>query len=172
VTLGAADPDNVTLKVITALEAITVPGLAVRVVVGPSNPHLEEIRREADRSAAKIEILCNVRDMPGLMSWADLAVTAGGSTCWELAFMGTPAVVMVVAENQRLIARGLEAAGMAVNLGEYRSLTRQGLEEALRLLKADSGMRAQMSRRGKAMVDGLGAERVVSAIGSAKYWIS
>jgi spore coat polysaccharide biosynthesis predicted glycosyltransferase SpsG len=33
-------------------------------------------------------------------AWADVAVSAGGSTCWELAFMGAPGLIITVAENQ------------------------------------------------------------------------
>ena len=39
VTLGGADPDNVTSKVIQALQLLDMPELHVKVIVGPANPH-------------------------------------------------------------------------------------------------------------------------------------
>ena len=51
------------------------------------------------------------------MAWADLAISGAGSTCWELACMGLPAVTLVLAENQRAIAEQLNAAGLVLNLG-------------------------------------------------------
>lgn len=36
--------------------------------------------------------------MPELMAWADLSIAAGGSTNWELAFMGLPSLVITIAD--------------------------------------------------------------------------
>ena len=47
-------------------------------------------------------------NMPELMARADVAVSAGGSTCWEVAFMGLPFLIVVLAENQEHIAKELE----------------------------------------------------------------
>ena len=40
-------------------------------------------------------------DMRAIMATADLAVTAGGQTTYELAASGVPAVALCIAENQR-----------------------------------------------------------------------
>ena len=51
------------------------------------------------------------------MLWAELAITAAGSTCWELACLGVPAVTIVTAENQRGIAASLSHAGITQDAG-------------------------------------------------------
>ena len=63
VTMGGADPDNVTLKVLRALEETGLEGLEIRVLVGGANPHQEKLSNFADASAHQIEIVCNVRKM-------------------------------------------------------------------------------------------------------------
>jgi UDP-2,4-diacetamido-2,4,6-trideoxy-beta-L-altropyranose hydrolase len=125
VTLGAADSDNVTSKVIRALQLISRPELEARVVVGPSNPHIAELSALVSPGRTNIELRSNVRDMPALMAWADIAVSAAGSTCWELAFMQVPTITITTAENQSLAARTLHESGFAevlVGMNRWRSL--------------------------------------------------
>jgi UDP-2,4-diacetamido-2,4,6-trideoxy-beta-L-altropyranose hydrolase len=117
VTLGGADPDNVTGKVIEALAPLDIE---VKVVVGGSNPHLPELQQAVEgmkTQAAKIELVINPADMPGLMAWADLAIAAGGSTAWELAFMGLPFFTIILAENQVHLANALDSLGATTCLG-------------------------------------------------------
>ena len=92
VTLGGGDPDNVTLKVIQALAQVEIEGLEAVVVVGAANPHLQELQAVVKDLPFPIRLESNVTNMPELMAWADVAITAGGSTCWESAFMGLPAL--------------------------------------------------------------------------------
>ena len=117
VTLGGADPDNVTGKVIEALVPLDIE---VKVVVGGSNPHLLELQQAVvslRTQPAKIELVQNPTDMPGLMAWADLAIAAGGSTAWELAFMGLPFFTIILAENQVHLASALDSLGATTCLG-------------------------------------------------------
>ncbi len=117
VTMGGSDPDNVTLKILHALEQVELNGLEVTVVVGGNNPHYDALQAAAQRSQHAVRLEHNVTDMPALMAWADVAVSAGGSTCWELAFLGLPSVVVVLADNQRAIVHGLATVHYAVYLG-------------------------------------------------------
>jgi UDP-2,4-diacetamido-2,4,6-trideoxy-beta-L-altropyranose hydrolase len=164
VTLGGADPDNATEKVIDALLG---SGLEVKVVVGGSNPHLPSLRRAAAAAAigsTRVELVVNTLRMPELMKWADMAVAAGGSTSWELAFFGVPTLFMILADNQAANARELERQGFGVCLGENSKLTASQVTKAiLRLARAES-IRSEFSIRGQKMVDGGGAARVANAM--------
>ena len=161
VTLGGADPDNVTLKVIQALSQVHVGGLEAVVVVGSSNPHREALRSAVGYSGCAIHMEHNVVEMPALMAWADLAISAGGSTCWELALMGVPSLLLVLADNQQLVAEGLDAAGAAVNLGRPALLAPADIARALTELALAPEKRATIARRGQELTDGAGAARVV-----------
>jgi UDP-2,4-diacetamido-2,4,6-trideoxy-beta-L-altropyranose hydrolase len=163
VTMGGADPDNATLKVIQALNLIGDPHLQARIVVGPSNSNIESLQNDS-LSGFSFEILTSAKDMPGLMAWADVAVSAGGSTCWELAFMGLPSMVVVLAENQRDIAMRAQAVGMALNLGWHEHLLTEHLSEVLTGLIQSPAQRRRMSQSGKALVDGNGAVRVAERL--------
>ncbi|MBN3905793.1 MAG: UDP-2,4-diacetamido-2,4,6-trideoxy-beta-L-altropyranose hydrolase [Nostoc sp. NMS1] len=162
VTLGGADPDNVTLKVIEGLQQVEVEGLEVVVVVGGSNPHYEQLRSASQESRFPIQLKRNVTNMPELMAWADIAVTGGGSTCWELAFMGLPSLVVILAENQRAIAEKLQVMGVVVNLGWHENVSTVEIASEVVQLVIATGRREKMTRCSQELVDGQGSIRVLS----------
>lgn len=164
VTTGGSDPGNLTLRALRALRDLDRSDLAIRVVAGPMNPHGDALRRELESFTGVWELATAVDDMSEPMAWADLAISAAGSTCWELAFMGVPMIVIPVAENQRPIAESLEEAGAAVRAGWDGPPGAELLAHTVRSLIPDSEKRAEMSRRGREMVDGLGARRVAEAL--------
>jgi UDP-2,4-diacetamido-2,4,6-trideoxy-beta-L-altropyranose hydrolase len=161
VTLGGGDPQNITLDVVQALQRVAVPGVVVKVIVGPANPNWKALENATRNPPTSTTLTAAVDNMPELMAWADLAITAGGSTCWEAAFMGLPAVVFAVAENQRAVCQGLEHAGVVLNLGWHEQVGPARIAEAVRALLPASAKREEMSRRGERLVDGQGAERVL-----------
>jgi len=170
VTLGGADPHNVMLEVVQALKLLDIKGLEVKIVVGPANPHSGEIEEEIQkdqRTALAFQIVRNV-DMPELMTWADVAVSAGGITSWELAFMGVPFLAFTLAENQRDIGPKLQDAGAAIDLGWPDQVDIAQLSGALDGLLVDPDRRRKMSSRAKKLVDGQGAKRVASLMA----WLS
>lgn len=168
VTLGGSDPRNVTAEVIRVLQRVDAEGLDVVVVVGEENPFWGELRQVAAESTRAVRLVSNVTEMPELMAWADLTISAGGSTCWELAFMGCPAILLIVAENQRVAANLLAEVGVAVSLGDAWQIDPERVVPSICDLLNDSEARAQMSRKGRSLVDGLGASRVVQVLESAQ----
>ena len=162
VTLGGADSQNATLKVIQALQQVVLDGLEAVVVVGGMNPHLTELRSAIQQSKRNIRLESNVPHMPDWIAWADIAIAAGGSTCWELAFMGLPALILVLADNQQSVATALEAAGAAVNLGRHTALAPADIAQAVSRLAAAQDTRAAIAQRAQELVDGSGAFRIVS----------
>lgn len=166
VTLGGADADNVTKKVIDALAG---SGLAVKVAVGGSNPHLPTLRQAAEAAtngATRVELVVNTSDMSGLMQWADMAVAAAGSTSWELAYSGVPSVFVILAENQAANARELEREGFGFCVGDHSGLDESHIRKAIYDLAGNRELRASFASRGREMVDGRGAARVADAFAS------
>jgi spore coat polysaccharide biosynthesis predicted glycosyltransferase SpsG len=109
-----------------------------------------------------IRIVRNSTNMPELMAWADVAVTAGGSTCWELALMGLPMLVLTLADNQQATAEGFEAHQAAISLGADISADGKKVSEVLGKLLVDKERRRSLSSNAQRLVDGCGASRVMS----------
>jgi UDP-2,4-diacetamido-2,4,6-trideoxy-beta-L-altropyranose hydrolase len=160
VTLGGGDVDNQTAKSLRALGSLA--GVKAKVLVGSQNPHCAEIQQLAHSLCYETRI--DEVDIAAGMQWADLAVCAGGSTCWEMAFMGLPNVILSLAENQIPIAESLEAAGCSIHAGWHETVTEADLTTAIENVLADDAERAKMSRLGCELVDGKGGDRVVAVL--------
>src|SRR5215472_2343913 len=104
VTMGGSDPENLTLRAIEALELINVDRLEAVVVVGGSNLHASSLRAAVAKSHKNIRLLTDVSNMSESMKWAEVAVSAAGSTRWEMCFFGLPAVLIDFAPNQTPVA--------------------------------------------------------------------
>lgn len=162
VTLGGSDPDNVTCLVIGALAQLVA--IEVVVVVGGSNPNLAAVKQAVANCGFACRLVVNATNMPELMTWADVAISAAGSTSWELAYMGLPSLLVVVAKNQTGIAEAMARAGVSQNLGSSATLTARRITDALRGLLADHAQRKTQSRKGRELVDGLGVDRVLTSL--------
>ncbi|MDF7825520.1 UDP-2,4-diacetamido-2,4,6-trideoxy-beta-L-altropyranose hydrolase [Pontiellaceae bacterium B12227] len=164
VTFGGSDLDNVTSVIIHAINALNDPALNVKVIVGAANPNRATLEELIKQSPCSIEMISSVKDMASVFEWADLVVSAGGSTCWELCYLGLPFLVVVIAENQRRIAEGLDKAGAAINLGWHETLQVESVKSALYDLSMDPVRREDQRLRGRVLVDGNGAVRIVECI--------
>ena len=168
VTLGGSDPENHTLKVIQALQKVDVTDLEAVVVVGPTNPHMRELEIAIGQSQIPIRLIGDVRNMPELLSWADIAVSSAGTTTWELLFLGTPILALIVAGNQRSISEQIESRGAGESLGLAGKVSTKSLAKSITQLLEDSELRAQMSENARQIVDGQGSQRVVASIREAR----
>jgi UDP-2,4-diacetamido-2,4,6-trideoxy-beta-L-altropyranose hydrolase len=162
VTLGGSDPDNVTLRVIEGLMA--APEFEAQIVVGGSNPHLDQLRDAMGGSRQGLRLVHNAGDMAELMAWADVAISAAGTAAWEMAFMGLPALLIVLADNQESIASALVDAGAALSMGPAGSPSGEDIRNRLRGLASSHEALEKMSARGRVLIDGRGAERAVAAM--------
>ena len=161
ITLGGADIDNVSLEIAQILNSYKLSKLRIKIVVGPANPNLAVLKTELNGSLHRYEIIVSPDDMPGLMHWADVAVSAAGSTCWELAYMGVPSAVVVLTDNQEIIADGLEKSRAAVNLGRFEALTIAKFRDGFFPIIESKALQIELIRNQRKLVDGRGAERVI-----------
>lgn len=165
VTLGGSDPHNVSLRVMQALNDERLKDCEAVVIAGPANSFVSELAAEAvSHMNSSVSVLVGTSDMPKKMAWADLAVSAAGTTVYELAFMGVPSLLIEMADNQNKNMKAFRSAGLAVCLGRQGDLTAPDIAEALALLARDSGRMNAMGKRGRELVDGAGADRFVTVL--------
>jgi UDP-2,4-diacetamido-2,4,6-trideoxy-beta-L-altropyranose hydrolase len=164
VTVGGTDPDNVTVRIIRALRLLAEDKLEATIVIGGANPHGDGLEQEIKGAGDTLRLVRDAFDMPRLIADADVAISAAGITCWEMCFLGLPSVLIDVAENQTPVAHELDRQGVATYAGSSGQVTPQDIAARLKLLLFAPERRATMSERGRRLVDGCGAERVVSAM--------
>jgi UDP-2,4-diacetamido-2,4,6-trideoxy-beta-L-altropyranose hydrolase len=162
VTMGGADPNNATSPIVRALAQVTIPGLRAKIVIGPANPYCDVQHGQIDTCGRDFELIAAGADMPALMAWADLAISAAGSTLWELLFMQVPTIAICIAGNQRGYVETLRTkAGVAFHDTAAGSCNLTGDVLSLALSKPT---RARMAANGRRIVDGDGSGRVIRSI--------
>lgn len=115
ITMGGVDKDNATGGVLTALRVCPLPAdCQITVVMGTTAPWLSEVEQLARDMPWPTRVLVGVNDMAQLMADSDLAIGAAGATSWERCCLGLPTIMLVLADNQRQVAQGLEKAGAAM----------------------------------------------------------
>lgn len=164
VTLGGGDPENHTLKVIQALQKVDIPGVEAIVVIGASNPHTDLVEAAIGQSRIPIRLICNASNMPELMAWADVAVSAAGSTTWELLFLGMPAMFFILADNQRYVAEQMDSQEIGKSLGWAGDISVEPLAKTIALLLKDLDLRAKISEKARQIIDGRGVQRVITVM--------
>ncbi|HSH03957.1 MAG TPA: UDP-2,4-diacetamido-2,4,6-trideoxy-beta-L-altropyranose hydrolase [Anaerolineae bacterium] len=171
VTLGGSDPDNITYSVLAGLKQLEVEGepIQVDVIVGGGNPHYQQLLAQVV-DKPNWRLLRDVDDMPSLMSQVDLAITAGGGTCWELAFMGVPMLIIILAPNQRQIGNVFMEKGIGRLLGEGTILEPNQVAEQIMTLQADKVLLQEMSVKCQQLITGWGADQVVGELQNRFQW--
>ncbi|OCL27611.1 UDP-2,4-diacetamido-2,4,6-trideoxy-beta-L-altropyranose hydrolase [Orenia metallireducens] len=167
VTVGGSDPLNLTPKVINSLDILEKElkkSLHVDVVIGPSFNNIDKIIEMTRKNRLEISLHFNIRKMSRLMLESDLSITAGGTTLYELAATGTPAVVLLQADNQVLAAKEMERLGTIINLGFGNKVEIEKLAATLIEIAKNEVKRKKMSKVGQKLVDGYGATRCVERI--------
>jgi len=162
VTMGGGDPENHTLKVIQALQKVEVAGLEATVVIGAGEPHTDMLEASIRQSRVSIRLIFDAKNMPELMVWADIAVSNAGSTIWELLFLGTPTLALILADNQQCVAEQIEFQGLGKNLGRAENVSSESLAREIELLLKDSDFRTKISDRARRIVDEKGTQRVIN----------
>lgn len=108
--------------------------------------------------------LAGVDDVRAVLETCDLAVSAAGSTIWELCRFGIPIVAVAVADNQLGVLDTIERAGVGVALGRIDDLSAEAVASEVRRLRADRARFNAMADRARSLVDGRGAARIASAL--------
>jgi UDP-2,4-diacetamido-2,4,6-trideoxy-beta-L-altropyranose hydrolase len=163
VMMGGSDPEKLTARVLEALASGEFADLETMVVVGGSNPHFAMLQGLAVQSGRRITVRNDVSNVAELMAAADVAVSAAGTTCWEICLLGLPALLFDVAANQTAVARELDRRGCAVHVGNQRVAAESIVDQLARVLRSCE-LRRSLSISCRQLVDGDGAGRVVSIL--------
>lgn len=162
VTMGGSDIRNATP---TAVRAFADTGLRLDIVVGPGfSPENREAIRAATAGLDTVVIHQepDVEKLAEAMFRADIAVSATGTTVYELLATGTPTIGVPQVENQIPVAEALadRDALSSLELGA----TAERIQQELRDLLDDKERRRSLQSAGCDLVDGRGAERLYRVI--------
>lgn len=165
ISTGGTDPYHVALRCVEYLrEHPPDAGAIYHIVLGAMNRDAGRIQETA-AGLPHIALHRQVADMRALMLRCDMAVSAGGTTLYELCASGLPTVTYILADNQIRGAAAFEAAGLMPCVGDVREAPGfvgrifAALERA-----GDRDRRRETAERMQTLVDGNGAARLAEAI--------
>ena len=169
VTTGNTDPGGfVPVFLESALADSRLSDVSFSAVVGwmASDEVISVSGRIAERTP-RVEVLRAVSDMAGLMARCDAAVTANGTTIYELSAAGLPSVTFSMVEEQVTSADSLASLGAAEYCGlmgdDVRDLAEK-CAERLADLVCDSARAVELADCAHRLIDGHGAKKMADEI--------
>lgn len=138
--------------------------LQIDAVCGKYNLQYDYLR-EKFKSHKNVHIHQSVSDMDRLMKEADVAVSAGGTTLYELCAVGTPTVSYSFVDNQLDNVRKFHEDEIMYYAGDARNTDITGnIMQALSRYCNDFRLRQERSGKMQKLVDGKGALRIAEVL--------
>lgn len=166
VTTGGTDQLNVTGNVLdSVIGQDDLMQLEYHVIIGCFNRNREQLY-VLEQKYPNIQLHENVTNMSEWMRECDVAVSAGGSTLYELCACGIPTICLEVADNQEGAVKWELNDYMQYAGNAYRDMDSciENCMEALRMYTKYHEIRKQRSGRMQELVDGNGAKRIAEYI--------
>jgi UDP-2,4-diacetamido-2,4,6-trideoxy-beta-L-altropyranose hydrolase len=163
ITLGGEDPFNHTAWIVRHTSCI-LQTVEVTIVIGPAHPDPAGVFAAVKEFCPHASVLSDVRDMVEVFVKTDLAITTGGTTCYELAVAGIPALAIVIEGHQWNLVRSMAAAGCLEILGHGQDIDAARVNEHLKRLVGSREDRAALAAAGRKLFPAPGAKRIVQRI--------
>ncbi len=162
ITTGGTDEENITGKILEDVlavraEAVMAEDVTVHIVTGALNKHKAWLQERACREKG-ILLHEGVQNMAELMGRCDLAVSAAGTTLYELCAVGVPTICFTMAANQVPGAQSF-AGSKAVIYEKELDFRKQ-----IKRLTEDLALRQQLRETMRRLIDGKGTARIVDEL--------
>lgn len=165
ITTGGSDTYEVAEHLAEAIiKDDRLPQINIHIIAGRYSKITEKVDLKL---YPNIRIYKNVKKMSDLMKQCDIAITAGGSTLYELCACGVPAVSFIFADNQVLGAKAFDDMKLIPFSGDVRN----GMDECLETIMGNIHyyinnyqIRKQKSKAMQLLVDGFGVDRIVKDV--------
>lgn len=117
ISFGGSDVRNLTPIVLSTLSK-NFPSLEKNIIVGPGFENTQAIKSKADKNT-KLIFNADAMEMSSVMQQSDIAISSGGQTLYELAYIGVPTVAVLLVENAREDTEGWAEVGAIDYIGDF-----------------------------------------------------
>lgn len=164
-TTGASDPYNMTQIILEYLMAYKdFSRYEICVIIGNSfqEKNVNNIK-EVTSQLSNIKIYENVSNMCDIMMDCTYAISAGGSTLYELFRCGVLTLAFIYADNQKKIVEKAKSKGLLFNLGYFNLLNK---EKIINMLESMIFYNSKefMLKKIQSAVDCKGTKRIVENV--------
>lgn len=163
---GGSDHYHVALNFVNEItkQSEMWANITFHIVCGRFNLDMSELE-EIARKCENIKVYPFVEHIEILMQKADIAISAGGSTLYELCACGTPTITYCMADNQLQNVEKFADLGLMEYSGDIRKdYSYNILLDKLGDLAKDKYTRSRCADRLTRMVDGTGAMRITEQL--------
>lgn len=162
ITYGGTDPNNLTWKTLAAISNSNY-NFTITIILGPGYKLEKHLYEKIQGLNKNIQVFRSVSNIADFMANADIIFSSAGRTMYEIAMIGTPAIIM--AQNYREMTHlfGHSYNGF-VNLGIHLENNEEKILDTFERILLDFELRKRMSKR---MLDhelSLGVQRVIDII--------
>lgn len=151
IIMGGSDPFNQIIRIVNILNSPFFSHSKLHIVTNSNHKHFQNIKKMAAMNK-QIVIHTNVTHMGSLIKKMDLAVSAGGSTTWELLYIGVPTSLLIVAQNQVKLVRELAKSEYIENLGWYNNVSDKIIAQKVQTLYKNTEKRQLLFKKGKKLL--------------------
>lgn len=167
ITTGGTDPYGIVPKLLVLLQENNLMDLDYHIVIGKyyDGNEVEQIKKW--KRFPNIFLYEDVKSMAELMKNCSIAVSAAGSTLYELCACGIPTVTFAFADNQKLPAEAFLHQGLMECAGDIRECIEDGIKQIVQGIKTyafDRKLRIKRSCMVRERIDGKGAEHLAEQL--------
>ena len=139
-------------------------GIHFTLIAGALDPDLPELKQRAE-ALGNVTISGPIPNLKETLQNSDLAITAAGTTLYELAATGTPGICYALADNQIPNAEAFAKRELFLFAGYIHidGFSKETLQAQLEQMR-DVSFRKKMSQRLQKLTDGRGAERIAQKL--------
>lgn len=167
ITTGGSDTDNMSLAILQeCLKQHRLSDMQYTVVVGSYFLNTDKLE-VIEKKYSQVSLKYHVTNMSELMRTHDVAVSAGGTTLFELCACGIPTVSFAMADNQLMMTRYFAERGVIPYAGDERQDKAgvvRNITEQLEYWAQHIDEINTIGKKMKSLVDGRGAERIAKKI--------
>ncbi|MGD6816612.1 cytidylyltransferase domain-containing protein [Metabacillus sp. 113a] len=144
-TYGGTDPNNLTLKTLNSITK-SKHDFKVTIILGPGYTYEDALNEKINKLSKEVTICRSVKNIAEFMLNADIIFSSAGRTMYEIAMVGTPAII--IAQNYREMTHlfGHNYNGF-VNLGIHLENSEDDILNTLDRLVIDEDLRRKMNKR-------------------------
>ncbi|BDR75921.1 UDP-2,4-diacetamido-2,4,6-trideoxy-beta-L-altropyranose hydrolase [Clostridium tetani] len=167
ITTGGTDIYNIAGKLAKYfIDKKNEKDICFNIVVGSLNENLDFLSC-FEKKNKNVKLHINTKNMATLMIESDIAISAGGSTLYELSSCGIPTICYAFVDNQLDSVNEFANSETMISVGDIRDREDECIDliyEKLQFLKDNYNIRKKMSSIMQDLVDGKGAYRIIKEI--------
>jgi UDP-2,4-diacetamido-2,4,6-trideoxy-beta-L-altropyranose hydrolase len=157
IMMGGGDPNSFTPEVMGILSE---HDFMKTVIIGPGFDNKEEIRNIASENRS-FELKENPDNIAEIMAESDIAVSATGTSVYELIATETPFIGIPQTANQETVAESISQEKLGIISEEDE------LEEKILEIISDNELRKNIQKTQRNRIDGKGAKRVLNHLSNS-----